>query len=93
MPQFEDLRKTGSEKTGVLPKADETHTQKGMVYIEKGVTKSMGDYQFAKVTIGLSLPINYSEDDLAEAKRTIKVLDKIVTKELEKQVDSLFDEE
>jgi hypothetical protein len=92
MPQLDDLRKSGEEKTGVKINADESHTQKGMVYLEKGVTKSMGEYQFAKVTVGLSIPINYSEEELAEAKKTIRVLDKIVTKEIEKQLDALFEE-
>jgi hypothetical protein len=90
MPNLEDLRKTSKEKGINIPRQEE-HTQQGMVYLEKGVTKSMGEFQFAKVTVGMSLPINYSEADLEEAKKSIRVIDKVITKELEKQVDALFE--
>ncbi len=73
----------GFDKASVL-------ASRGLVYIEKSVTKNVGDHNFAKVTIGVALPINYTDDDIANVKATIKKVDSIVELELEKNVESLM---
>ncbi len=60
------------------------------VYFEKSVTKNMGDFNSAKVTVGITLPIDFTRDDLAKVRKTIETADKIVTSELESQVDELI---
>lgn len=64
----------------------------GSVYIEKGVTKNMGDFNSARVTVAMTLPINYTPEELEEAKKTLKIVDEIVTDELESQVAAILGE-
>lgn len=62
------------------------------VYFEKGVTKNMGDYNSARVTIGMLLPINYTDADLKAAKKAIDVMDRIIVERLEQEVEDLIDD-
>ena len=61
------------------------------IYYEKSVTKNMGNYESAKVTVGVTLPICPTESEIAEIEKTIEVGDEIVTKELEVQLKELLD--
>ena len=61
------------------------------VYYEKSVTKNLGNYESAKVTVGVTLPIKPTEDEIALIKKTLEVGDEIVTEELEVQVKELID--
>ena len=61
------------------------------IYYEKSVTKNLGNYESAKVTVGVTLPINPSDEEIAEIKKTIEVGDNIVTDELEVQLKELID--
>lgn len=63
-----------------------------MVYVEKGITKNMGDFNSARVTVGISLPIDYTDAELLKAKKTISVIDKIVVSRLEKEMEDLFED-
>lgn len=62
------------------------------VYVEKGVTKNMGDYNSAKVTIGMMLPLDYTPEDLKKAEKAISVIDKIIVARLEAEVDELLED-
>ena len=62
----------------------------GTVYVEKGVTKNMGDYNSARVTVGITLPVNPSDEDIKEAQATITIANDLLDAELEKQVDALM---
>lgn len=62
------------------------------VYYEKSVTKNMGDYNSAKVTVGITLPINPTKEEIEYIKDTIEVADEIVTDEIENQVAELLDD-
>ena len=46
-------------------------------------------YNSAKITVGITLPVNPSEDVLASVKSTIEIADNIVTEELKVQVADL----
>lgn len=61
------------------------------IYYEKSVTKNMGNYESAKVTVGVTLPICPTESEIAEVKETIETADNIVTNELEIQLKELLD--
>ena len=61
------------------------------IYYEKSVTKNLGNYESAKVTVGVTLPINPSDEEIAEIKKTLKIGDNIVTDELEVQLKELID--
>lgn len=61
------------------------------IYYEKSVTKNLGNYESAKVTVGVTLPINPSDEEIAEIKKTIEIGDNIVTDELEVQLKELID--
>lgn len=59
------------------------------VYYEKSLTKNLGNYESAKVTVGVTLPINPTSDELTQIQKTIEVADKLVQTELELQVKEI----
>ena len=61
------------------------------IYYEKSVTKNLGNYESAKVTVGVTLPINPSDEEIAEIKKTLEIGENIVTDELEVQLKELID--
>jgi hypothetical protein len=68
---------------------EDIHKPTGTVYMEKSLTKNMGNHQFAKITVGMSLPINYTRADLVKARKAIKRADRMITEELEEQINEL----
>jgi hypothetical protein len=81
MPKREEL------KDRVESTSTKTDVSNGRVYFEKGVTKALGDYGFAKVKIGVELPINHTPAMLREASKTIDALDKLVTVSMDEQLE------
>jgi len=73
----------GVDKATKLEKAPAT------VYLEKSATKNMGDYNSAKVTVGVTLPINYTKEDLKGVEATIEVLDAILDEHIVAQLKEL----
>ena len=61
------------------------------VYYEKSVTKNLGNYESAKITVGVTLPIEPSAKEIAHIKKTLEIGDEVVTKELEIQIKDLID--
>lgn len=61
------------------------------VYYEKSVTKNLGNYESAKVTVGVTLPIKPSKEEVALIRETLEIGDEIVTQELEIQLKELVD--
>lgn len=59
------------------------------VYYEKSVTKNLGNFESAKVTVGVTLPIRPTEQELHEIQATIEVADELVTAELEVQLKEI----
>ena len=62
------------------------------IYYEKSVTKNLGNYESAKVTVGVTLPIQPTAEEVALIKKTLEIGDEIVTKELEIQLKELIDD-
>lgn len=62
------------------------------VYYEKSVTKNLGNYESAKVTVGVTLPIQPTKDEVAVIKKTLETADEIVTEELEVQLKELIED-
>lgn len=62
------------------------------VYYEKSLTKNLGNYESAKITVGVTLPVSPTKDDVCEVKKTIEIADEIVTAELELQLKELIDD-
>ena len=62
------------------------------VYYEKSVTKNLGNYESAKVTVGVTLPISPTTEEIALIQKTLEVGDEIVTKELEIQLKELIED-
>lgn len=60
------------------------------VYYEKSITKNMGNYESAKITVGVTLPIKPTKEEIALFKETFEIGDEIVTKELEIQIADLM---
>lgn len=76
-------RGEGTEK--ITPTSEVLVVKEGKLYVEKGVTKNMGDYNSARCTVGIELSfteINYGA--------TLKVANKLVDEEIEKQVTELM---
>ena len=61
------------------------------VYYEKSVTKNLGNYESAKVTVGVTLPIEPTEEEVVVIKKTLEKGDEIVTTELEVQLKELVE--
>ena len=62
------------------------------VYYEKSVTKNLGNYESAKITVGVTLPIKPTKEEIAAITETLEIGDEIVTKELEIQVKELIED-
>lgn len=62
------------------------------IYYEKSVTKNLGNYESAKVTVGVTLPIKPTDEEIALIEETIEIGDEIVTKELEIQLKELIED-
>lgn len=82
------VKEKGSPKSDVI---EELRDKGCTIYYEKSVTKNLGNYESAKVTVGVTLPICPTKSELAEIQETIEVGDEIVTKELEIQVKELLE--
>lgn len=65
--------------------------QRGLVHIEKGITKNIGDFNSARITIGMTLPLNYTNQDLKEARKALVVVSDIIDAEMEHQIEELSD--
>lgn len=61
------------------------------IYYEKSVTKNLGNYESAKVTVGVTLPIQPTDEEVSLIRKTLEIGDEIVTKELEVQLKELLD--
>lgn len=59
------------------------------IYYEKSVTKNLGDYNSAKITVGVSLSVDPTAEELAAIDRTIVVANSILDAEIEKQLTSI----
>lgn len=62
------------------------------IYYEKSVTKNLGNYESAKVTVGVTLPIQPTDEEVALIRKTLEIGDEIVTNELEVQLKELIDD-
>ena len=89
MPRLEKAKPETGKSEPKIPKLVE-HVPSGTVYVEKGVTKNMGDYNSAKITVGVTLPINPSKSDIIEARKSISIASDLLDEEIEKQVSALM---
>lgn len=80
--------KTEVESTEVVRELREGRNN---VYYEKSLTKNLGNYESAKITVGVTLPISPTDDEVALIKKTLEVGDEIVTEELEVQLKELME--
>ena len=80
--------KTEVETTEVVRELREGRNN---VYYEKSLTKNLGNYESAKITVGVTLPISPTDDEVALIKKTLEVGDEIVTEELEVQLKELVE--
>ena len=80
----------GGSDTFVIVK--ELREGRNNVYYEKSVTKNLGNYESAKVTVGVTLPIQPTDEEVALIRKTLEIGDEIVTKELEIQLKELIDD-
>ena len=81
--------KAKGKKSAEKPLVSVSETSQGQIYIEKGVTRNMGDYNSARVTIGVTLPLNPTKEQLEDVKKTIDVANVIVDEEIENQLKEL----
>ena len=62
------------------------------VTVEKSLTKNLGNYESARISVAVTLPTNPTSAEISSVKTTIEAADEIVTKELELQVKELLDD-
>jgi hypothetical protein len=65
--------------------------QRGSVTIEKGITKNIGDFSSARISVRLTLPIGFTPDDVVEAKRTMKKVTRIIDDEMDEQAEDIVE--
>lgn len=63
---------------------------KGTVTVTKGIVKNVGDYSSARISVGITLPIQHTREDLSEARKTMTKAMRIVDDELENQSEELI---
>ena len=61
------------------------------VTYEKSLTKNLGNYESAKITVAVTLPVDPTPDEISVIKKTLEIADGIVTEELEIQVKELLE--
>ena len=82
--------KDKSKGSKELPFEKETHHRaEASIYYEKSFTKNLGNYESAKVVVGVTLPLEPTKRELELVSETITIADEIVTKELATQIDDL----
>lgn len=59
------------------------------VTIQKSVTQSMGDGNFVKIQVGLTLPVNYTAADLKKVEAAFSVADEVVEEKLVELMEGL----
>lgn len=62
------------------------------VYYEKSITKNLGNYESTKLTVGVTLPIKPTKEEMELIKLTIEKADEAVTDELIKQLEDICTE-
>ncbi len=85
------IKKTPLTEGKLSDEVAKLRNDKCNVYYEKSVTKNLGNYESAKVTVGVTLPVNPTEGEIAVIKETLETADNIVTRELEIQLEELID--
>lgn len=61
----------------------------GYVYVEKSVTKSE-NYKSVRVTVGLTVPINPTEEQLESAKETVSVVCEVLDEKLNSEIEEML---
>lgn len=96
---------TGKTKNPHVEKVDKSIVQnsrssvandaqtKGFVYVEKSITKNMGEYNSARVTIGMTVPIGATKQDIIDAEVTIDKVNSKIEKLIEEEVNILLGED
>lgn len=59
------------------------------VYIEKSHTKRLGE-DYVKITVGITLHVNPTKEDLEEVKQTIEIANELVDTEMEDHIKTLM---
>ena len=87
------MPKSSKPKTevGTTEVVRELREGRNNVYYEKSLTKNLGNYESAKITVGVTLPISPTDDEVALIKKTLEIGDEIVTEELEVQLKELME--
>lgn len=66
-----------------LPGTEVREKELGTVSVSKGFTKNMGDFNSTRYEVTITVPINPTKEELAEAKSTVKIVTELVDEELE----------
>lgn len=98
MPQKKSptVNKTENEADDLMRKSSTRTTNtdlgNGYVYVEKSITKNMGDYNSVRVAIGITVPVGATDEQLRMAKVTVRKTNEIVEKIIEQEVNILMEE-
>ena len=77
MPKLEPKTK---KKT---PGVDIREKELGTVTVSKGFTKNLGEYNSTRYEVSITVPINPTKEELAEAKSTVRIVTELCDEELE----------
>lgn len=81
------------KKSTPSDKAEVSLTNSGRtVYVQKSVTKDLGNYNSAKVAIGITLPIDFTAADIEKAHEAITKCIELVDERIEEEVNAIMEE-
>jgi hypothetical protein len=90
MPTIKSLEEKPRRVKGKVEETEELESvSRNSVYVEKSITKNLGDYNSAKITVGITLYVNPTDEEIEAAEKTIEVASSVVNDRLELELDEL----
>lgn len=93
MPKMPEEEKEESKVKGTPAPTGKTRpanpSEGAFVYVEKGFTKNLGNYESAKVSVGIQLPINADKKTWEEVDALVTVMIEKVDERLVRELDAL----
>jgi len=68
-----------------------TDEVRGTVTFSKGMTKSLGDFSSARITVSMTLPIYHTEEDVEAARKSMRKCVQLVDEEFDAQVEEVLE--
>ena len=81
-----------SRKPKVEPIEEEIlvdNADRNKVYVERSITKNLGDYNSVKIAIGVTMGVNPSKQELVDVKNAITKISTLIDNEMDEQLSTI----